>query len=788
MANIQQRASVDSNCSFCRLVLHVLEGAHVLPDTEVWLSSSPSWSECIVESEYDAPDGIRHYSNETDLHSRADRDAETTRSDAQQFLLKTLGTGGQRRRVLGRIQYLADDERSRLSRQFFGRRVNPTVDWDLVQSWLGECRKYHGKSCRGPSSKDSTLPRDMRLINVNTRRIVFAEPESRYIALSYVWGQMSRPMVKLTKRMVRENSGSDESIPLPDNLPKTIEDAIYVTKELGYDCLWNDALCIVQDDNRDLEAQTNSMDIIFSRARLTIVASSGSNADAGLPGTTHQRTIRQYSQIVRNLPLAQVFPSLNDVLHPLSNKYPWNQRAWTLQEKIMSTKILFFTDEQVYFRCGNAAFREDIATEPGALSKSIKRIPDPFIWPMYRTPSAPRQLAAALRPLAEMYLSQSKSKRAAQKQVSSYFAQVEHLSEARVVDVYASSLEEYTARTLTFPADRVRGVAGILSTLEPRLGRFRAGMPIDMLGRGLLWRAARHAIAYRTRQDTQFPSWAWAGWQFREGSGSFGSFKNSRIKSMAYSSSNSDVLIWGADAAFVCSTDFGRYGSRVIRPAPWGVWYVSADERLRVSVAGERRDAVVEERPVSSGAGVGEQLSLPHLLFDTSTLPLRIGWPVYKRSRASTRTITAADTTDLFTLVDGKGRCIGEVWTTKRVADETRNQPRTFMTVSTGDWFDRVSVDPYYQSCYLTHDEVRKLEKQRRYAGTYTDFQEKRTKDKNKKDKKDKEDNDYSVTWDTVNVMLIEKNGSTWTRVAIGKITISAWLEAQRERRRIVLT
>jgi hypothetical protein len=99
-----------------------------------------------------------HYSNETDLHSRPD----TTRSDVQQ-LLKTLRTGGQRRRI-------ADHKKLRLSPQFFERRVNSTVDWDLVQSWVRECRRYYGESYRGPPSEDSTVPRNMQLINVNTRR------------------------------------------------------------------------------------------------------------------------------------------------------------------------------------------------------------------------------------------------------------------------------------------------------------------------------------------------------------------------------------------------------------------------------------------------------------------------------------------------------------------------------------------------------------------------------------------------------------------------------------------
>jgi hypothetical protein len=55
-------------------------------------------------------------------------------------------------------------------------------------------------------------------------------------------------------------------------------------------------------------------------------------------------------------------------------------------------------------------------------------------------------------------------------------------------------------------------------------------------------------------------------------------------------------------------------------------------------------------------------------------------------------------------------------------------------------------------------------------------------------DKEEIEDSDSSVTWDTVKLILVEQNGNTWMRIAIGKITISAWLKARQERQRIVLT
>jgi hypothetical protein len=36
-----------------------------------------------------------------------------------------------------------------------------------------------------------------------------------------------------------------------DQLPKTFQDAVTVTRELGFEYLWIDSLCVVQDDRYD---------------------------------------------------------------------------------------------------------------------------------------------------------------------------------------------------------------------------------------------------------------------------------------------------------------------------------------------------------------------------------------------------------------------------------------------------------------------------------------------------------------------------------------------------------
>ncbi len=53
---------------------------------------------------------------------------------------------------------------------------------------------------------------------------------------------------------------------------------------IGKRYLWIDSLCLVQDDESDLRDSIGSMDLIYGGATATIIAASGIDADAGLPG------------------------------------------------------------------------------------------------------------------------------------------------------------------------------------------------------------------------------------------------------------------------------------------------------------------------------------------------------------------------------------------------------------------------------------------------------------------------------------------------------------------------
>lgn len=66
-----------------------------------------------------------------------------------------------------------------------------------------------------------------------------------------------------------------------DIIPKTLQDAIHVTKELVIRFIWIYALCIIQDDARDLHEQAGKMDEISQHSFLNLSATPTTHLGSG---------------------------------------------------------------------------------------------------------------------------------------------------------------------------------------------------------------------------------------------------------------------------------------------------------------------------------------------------------------------------------------------------------------------------------------------------------------------------------------------------------------------------
>jgi hypothetical protein len=98
-----------------------------------------------------------------------------------------------------------------------------------------------------------------------------------------------------------------------------------LTKDLGERYLWVDANCIIQDNLRIKRQCIEDMDLIYTRAVLTIIAASGTGADDPLPGITSERHSKQFfNGVSRSFGLSAHFDYKDHL-----NGSVYSQRAWT---------------------------------------------------------------------------------------------------------------------------------------------------------------------------------------------------------------------------------------------------------------------------------------------------------------------------------------------------------------------------------------------------------------------------------------------------------------------------
>ncbi|KAF2669116.1 HET-domain-containing protein [Microthyrium microscopicum] len=228
-------------------------------------------------------------------------------------------------------------------RSLYGRTIDvDRVDFNLIRTWIDEClnRQKRPNRCEEFTGQRTRLKKlDLYLLDCKTRRVI--QPESKknleYVALSYVWGNISRDL----KPMVHKIPYS-----IPDSCCAVIEDAISVALRLGFRYLWIDMLCISSASSLRHD-QIGHMDTVYKNAALTIVAAAGFNAEYGLPGVGQRPRIKQSKIYIKNHRFVSTLPHPEHTL----DRSVYQTRAWTYQEFFFSTRRLIFTDHQVHFQC-----------------------------------------------------------------------------------------------------------------------------------------------------------------------------------------------------------------------------------------------------------------------------------------------------------------------------------------------------------------------------------------------------------------------------------------------------
>ncbi|KAL4894321.1 heterokaryon incompatibility protein-domain-containing protein [Aspergillus ambiguus] len=350
-----------------------------------------------------------------------------------------------------------------------GRVVPAQLDPALVRSWVSSCAQHHGADCCPEPNvlATPTAPGGLtflRLIDVQQQCLVEAEPGCRYLALSYVWGNGRTVMLRKKNKSALYQPGGLEKI--RHRLAKTISHAMTLVRLIGERYLWVDSLCLVQDDWDDKKDGIQKMDLIYQGSILTIVAASGRNSQAGLPGL-HPAS-RRLEQAVAEVKPGVLLASVPAMFTELQLQM-YMTRGWTLQEFVLSPRCLIFLPHQVYFLCRQCVWSEDTIFErfPAERNKSI----------------GPSQRVDRPKP-----------------------------SDGDPYGTYMNLLLRYGARNLTNEDDTVHAMAGILHNVCRALGSEHLwGLPTVCFDLSMLhW---DHDSRPDARRKPTFPSWSWCGWK-----------------------------------------------------------------------------------------------------------------------------------------------------------------------------------------------------------------------------------------------------------------------------------
>ncbi|KAK4445209.1 hypothetical protein QBC34DRAFT_472741 [Podospora aff. communis PSN243] len=350
---------------------------------------------------------------------------------------------------------------------FTSQRLSSGIPITLLRSWLRQCEEFHGWDCQGDSSRLPDLALvNFRVIDVVDHCLTKVSFRSRFVALSYVWGQGKQYLALKSNVHLLEQTGYLETI--ASQLPKTVTDAMEFTRQMGERYLWVDALCIVQDDPESVFSLIDKMDLIYGISTFTIIAAAGDGSGSGLPGVklTPRVAEQHIEQITPEVQLA-LLPDLEAKME----KTIYETRAWTFQEMLLSRRRFIFLEGMAYFQCERRTCREDFCPRKPDVVTSLLQ-------------GADTSTSAA-----------------------SYFGN----RAGRFYgpgETWERLVQAYTRRSLSVQSDILKGFHGLQTQLgQQKNMHFIAGMPIEHLDSALLWAPKRQATR---RKD--FPSFSWAGW------------------------------------------------------------------------------------------------------------------------------------------------------------------------------------------------------------------------------------------------------------------------------------
>jgi hypothetical protein len=393
--------------------------------------------------------------------------------------------------------------------------TSSSLSFETVISWIEDCQNNHHLCSRKLPLKDAehefqTWPArllDLEAFDKASPDIKLVDNDAsakKYFCLSYCWGN-SKTFIT-TARSLRFRKSRIKF----DSLPTTFRDAVKIARELKIKWMWIDALCIIQDDRKDWERESVKMGAIYSMAYATIAADAGSDSDAGC------FNIKSVSQDLTsgNTPF-ELASSLDDgteskiylwdparsapkTTTPEIDGSPLSERGWVCQERILSPRILHYTDTQLFWECRQVLKAEDNLQVSGDTVCGLAR--------------------------------------------SLYGSTTDPIGRANLLGIWYNAVvaQSYSRRKLTRPEDKLSALSGIARAFGRHFRTtYLAGLWYQDLPWGLSWRRKGLVVA---ASSYRAPSFSWAAYDAPVEWPALSMTQTSRLKVLSI-----DITLRGSD-------------------------------------------------------------------------------------------------------------------------------------------------------------------------------------------------------------------------------------------------
>jgi len=345
-------------------------------------------------------------------------------------------------------------------------------------------------------------------------RLVLSQGQAaQYATLSYCWGGQV-PLVTTSETLNQHLSG----LPFA-TLPQTFKDAVTVTRQLGLQYLWIDALCILQDSTQDWEQQCALMPQIYRDSTVTISAVAAPTSSAGFlsprrPLLTGQLHVSN-AKVNLNGELSYWGADDNGESGPSPEDSQMKTRGWVFQERLLSRRLLYFGRKQMFWECYTDARYEGLSC--------------PFIdWHIHRM-------------------------------------EVEKVAfecgdtKTNWLDYWLEVVETYSKLNLTFRKDKLPALSGVASQMQKLFqDKYVAGLWLKNIAQEMCWYTPYQELeGAKTLPDDQpppyiAPTWSWAS-------------AEQGIKFHKLDSFNADIEILFAESATSKDNSFGQVQSASLK-------------------------------------------------------------------------------------------------------------------------------------------------------------------------------------------------------------------------------